>query len=654
MLLLPLLSACSVGYDTMAPEAAPTPTESGSYGACAEDPEPPPRLLRRLTHGQYDASVQAVLATDQAPGEAFAPDDVSGWFDNHADALKVSALLADQYRSTAEALAAQAPLEALLPCDPDLDGPSACALQFIDEVGYAAFRRPLAETDLLRYHGLWSSVASEDGFSEGLRWVLTAMLQSPHFLYRMELGEPDGGERFRLTDWELASVLSYTLWDSPPDTTLMAAAAAGELQDVAGRADQVARMRDDPRLADQASRFVDDWLHLDQLAYVAPDADAYPGFTDTLRDDMRGETHRLVADVVRTDGTLADLILAEQGYRTDALADWYDLPAGNGAADADGFREVTLDGDTDVGLFTQGSLLTTHALPESSSPVHRGVVIRERVLCQELAPPPPNQDVSTPPVDPDQSTRDRFEQHTSDPACTGCHDLIDPLGFGFESYDGVGRWRTDDEGHAIDDSGAITATASSNGTFSGVRELSEQLAASPDVGACVVEMWLTWATGQDDQECAAEALFAGTTPAELGLVAPLEALLAQEGLSLRAGDADALGTPATGARVDLDVVSIDDDGDYADPVPDPLEGLLEWTLTESGSWGDGYCSDGVVTNLGAEVLTWSFSTEIRGEIDNLWGAVTVPEGDALRFSGDSWNTELAAGSSTTFGFCAVL
>jgi hypothetical protein len=642
MILSLALAACSLGtFDTGDVDALTNNTQ------CDSPPEAGPRLLRRLTHAQYDATVSTWLGSDAAPGQAFASDNVEGWFDNHADALLVTSLLADQYRSAAEALAFEAPIDTLLSCDPEALGPAECALVFVDEMGLQAFRRPLNSSDLQRYHSLWEEIAREDGFTEGLRWVLSALLQSPHFLYRMELGVADETGDYRLTSWEVASELSYGLWGAPPDAELMAAAEDDALQTPEELADQVNRMAQDPSLlAAQTWRFVEDWLFLDQLAWVTKDSETYPGFSDVIRQDMSDETRLFVGDLVQTGAALSDLLVADHSYQTAELADWYGHAEPSGTPDDLGFYRVGVNS----GLLTHGSLLATHSLPDSSSPVHRGVVVRERLFCQELPPPPSNADVSAPAVDPETSTRDRYEQHTSDPSCSGCHDLIDPLGFGFEAFDGVGRWRDNDNGHAIDDSGAITATSASDGPYVGLFELSQMLAESEDVSLCATEMWLSWSTGQSDQDCAAQSLAQGSLPSETGLVEPLLRQIELASFTVRVGGGDEFPTLAQGQRVDLDSVLIETGGDYSDPVPD----TLVWSIDESSSWTEGYCSDGAVTNTSTESVSWSIQTSVQGSVDNIWNAIATPVDDELLFVGESWNDTLGPGETTTFGFCASL
>ena len=304
----------------------------------------------------------------------------------------MTGLLADQYRDAAENIAAQAitfHLTELLTCDPVDEGQAYCAAVFIRDIGGNAFRRPLTEDELERYWAIWDVVATEDGFIEGLQWTLTALLQSPHFIYRMELGALNTDEaHYALTDWEVASQLSYLFWDTLPDEGLRNRAANGELHTEAQIQEEVVRMLADPRANRVMDGFVEQWLHLDRLIKVPKIMQVYPDLTFSVRGEMLRETQKLASTLMSDAGTLSDLLQAEHSYMTDELATYYGLPAGDGAADSEGFRRIDLQGTPYGGLLAQGSLLTTFARPDSSSPIHRGVLVRERLLCQHPPPPP--------------------------------------------------------------------------------------------------------------------------------------------------------------------------------------------------------------------------------------------------------------------------
>ena len=588
-------------------------------GICADAPtdgcfeDEAPRRLRRLTQGEYARTLEDLLGIQAAPiADALAADPEVDGFKNDAEALVVGSLLADQYRTTAEQVVWDAPLPA--GCDPDVDGAATCAQERIEDFGFRAFRRPLAEEELDAYVLFWNEVAQVDGFDEGMRWTMAAMLQSPHFLYRSELGVL-GDDGFELTDWELATELSYSFWGTMPDDELFAAAEAGF--DDASLQEQVDRLAADPRALDTMADMVEVWLHLDLLETVSRE-----GLEDSLRDAMAEETRTLVKDVAGEGGTLADLFTARHTTVDDQLAAHYGL---------EGTGRVELDGERYGGLLTQGSVLTAHARPSGSSPIHRGVLVRERLLCEHLPPPPSDLDTSPPPVDPNLSTRERYAQHATDPACAGCHDKIDLIGFGFEAYDGLGRWRDDDAGHAIDDSGDVDGAA-----FVGPFDLAELLLDDARVRTCFVETWRRHATG--GPTCA-------TDPGHgVRLMDPLLELPGLTGFRRRVGGVEEGDSLAVGVRPSLEPL---EETDIPDGAPADA-----FALNVNNDWGTGYCAEGVVTNTTSADWTWEVRVEDVGSITSAWnGEYTLDGPDAL-FVGVDWNGTIPPGGSASFGFCA--
>jgi len=259
------------------------------------------------------------------------------------------------------------------------------------------------------------------------------------------------------------------------------------------------------------------------------------------------------------------------------------------------------------------------------------VLVRERLLCEDLPPPPSDLDTSPPPVDPTLSTRDRYAQHSTDPACSGCHDKIDPIGFGFEHYDGLGRWRADDAGHTIDDSGSIDGA-----TFLGPFELADTLLDDARFRTCFVQTWRRHATG--GEACAVDP------GRDIGLMAPLLELVDLEGFHRRVGGVGEGDTLAAGARPVLEPLEEGDlpDGDSAD----------DFELTVNNDWGTGYCAEGVVTNNTSADLTWEVRADDVGTITSAWNATYVMDGPDAVFVGVDWNGTIVPGASASFGFCA--
>lgn len=499
-----------------APTVAPT----------CEGPDVGARLLRRLSHDEYEATV-AELFLRPRPSVRFAADPVVEGFDNHARSLAVSALLADQLRAEAERLAEQAAqdLERFLPCTPSPGLEDDCRDLFLEDFGARAFRRPLEVHEVERYRALFEATADGD-FATGVQWVVTAMLQSPYFLYRSELGVRDG-EVYRLTEHEIASELSYFLTGGPPDEALVRAAEQGILSDPDERARQAERLLRTQAARAAVTHFFFSWLDLDRLQTVPKDAATFPELDDPVRAAMRAETERFLADVLwRQGGGLDALLTAPYTFVDPTLERFYGVN-GVGEPDQAGFRRAEAPG-LHYGLLTQGSLLTTHARANDSSPIHRGKLVRERLLCQPLELPPPGLAAEPPPPDPNQTTRERYAGHSSVEPCRSCHRLIDPIGFGFEAFDGAGRFRAVEAGQRIDATGEIVDTAHTDGPFDGVAELAARLAGSEDVARCFVDRLQRFAYGVGPEaglECGLERAQASFEAGGKRFSAAVEALV---------------------------------------------------------------------------------------------------------------------------------
>ena len=324
----------------------------------------------------------------------------------------------------------------------------ACAETVLPALARSTWRRPLTDIELTVSLDLLETLAADEGAETGLRWTLVALLQSPHFLYRSELGTPSADGPYTLTAWERASALSYHLLGTTPDESLLDAAASGALEDADGMAAMVVQLTEDPRFAEHVADLAETWLHLHHLETVSR-----VDLSDTDRAHMLEAVHNRVRDAVLSGATVDDLF-------------------------------------EDGGILLEPALLTAHGVPEGSGPVQRGVMVRELLLCQPLPPPPSGVDTSAPDYDPDQSTRERFSQHSDDPLCSSCHNLIDPLGFAFEHYDQLGRWRDTDNGHTIDATGELDGVP-----FDGASELAAVLADDPRVATCFVETARRWGSG---------------------------------------------------------------------------------------------------------------------------------------------------------------
>ena len=468
-------------------------------------PTPGPAPLRRLTRSEYNNTLRDLLGDTTQPANTFPPDGTLGDFDNNATALTVPELLAEDYQSTAEAMAATALAGSshLVPCDPATAGESACAEQFVRSFTQRAFRRPPTDAEVSSLVALYTLNRMGANFTNGVTAVIEAVLQSPQFLYRLEFGVPSGALPMgvvRLAPYEMASRLSYLIWGSMPDDALFAAAAANELQTPAQLATQARRMLADPKAHPAVTEFFTEWLTLTAVISTAKDPMTYPLATDTMRASMLQETQAFVNYVMwNADGRLDTLLTAPVSFINQPLAQIYGLTGVTGMA----LQQTALDPTTRGGILSQPSLMTVLSDPDQSSPVLRGRFVRERLLCQTIAPPPPNLNITPPMVQPGVPTRQRFAQHEVDPTCSGCHHLMDPIGFGFEGFDAIGRARMMDEGHPVDTSGTLTGT-DVDGTFTGVPGLGQRLAGSIEVANCVTTEWFRFGLGRfetSDDSC---------------------------------------------------------------------------------------------------------------------------------------------------------
>lgn len=444
-------------------------------------------------------------------------------FDNNAAAGLVTSVHAEQYMQAAQLVAAAAvdAAAAWRPCAPEGDG-AACAEQVAREVGRRVWRRPLTDDEVAKIAGL---VTGEASFDEGLRVALQAMLASPWFLYKFEIGEPDG-DRFRLTGHEVATALAYGLWGTTPDDTLLDAADAGELDTTEGVETQVQRLLDDPRARAQVSTFAVQWLGVEKIDTIDKNDTLFPDFDTNLRASILEETRRLAAHVV-FDGTgrFPELLAADYTFVDAALAGLYGV-----AAPQAPWSQVPAPAGR-MGILGHASVLASNAYPNQTSPVRRGLFVRRALLCQELPPPPPEAG-GVPDVDPGASTRERFEQHMDDPACSTCHVFIDPVGFGFEHFDPVGAWREQDAGHEIDASGELRGLDDLGGAdlhpFASLPELAMVLAGSEAAPSCFATHYFRYAHGRHEtaeDECAIEDLAQRFATAEHDVVSLVVATL---------------------------------------------------------------------------------------------------------------------------------
>ncbi|WP_437754524.1 DUF1592 domain-containing protein [Sorangium sp. So ce1389] len=457
-------------------------------------PGPMPRLTR-LTHAQYDNTIRDLLGKDMKASAAFLADPAFEGFTNNARALTVSDRLARDYRRAAETIAAdavvdEAVLGKILPCAPEGDG-AACARQLVKELGKRVYRRPLsAEQEeayvaaFARGNGLFESGTP---FEQGVRHVIEVMLQSPHFLYRVELSEElDGEQVIPLDGYEVATRLSYLLWNSLPDDALLAAAEGGALGTPEGIEAEARRMLADDKAVSALDDFHRQWLHMSGYADLSKDPALYEGFDASVSSAMLAETQEFIRHVIlEMEGDYRTLMTAPVGFVNDKLAPIYGV---EGSFTGE-LVETSLDPSERAGLLTQAGFLSSHAFFNKTSPIHRGVFIQRQILCADLPDPPANINTELPPIQGEiRTTRDQVEAHTSPTACSACHGMINPPGFAFEHFDAVGRYRADEDGEPIDATGTMRV-GETELRFDGAIDLVKQLAESPVAQRCYLTNW---------------------------------------------------------------------------------------------------------------------------------------------------------------------
>ncbi len=332
-------------------------------------------------------------------------------------------------------------------CQPEApEQEQACAERIATDLARRAFRRPVEQADLDRLMPFYEmGRAGPGGFDEGIELLVMAVLSSPDFLYRA-IAPPQSGQlqagRYPISDFELASRLSFFVWSQGPDDELLDLAAAGRLSDPQVLDAQVRRMLTDPRAEVLVTEFARRWLHVADLDLVEPDRAIFPDFSEALRRDFEEEINLFLASVLLDDRDVRDLLTAEHTFLNERLARFYDVPGVVGQQ----FRPVELSDDRRHGLLGKGAVLLNTSFGDRTSPVLRGAWVLETLMGTPPAPPPPEVETDLNPVTGDEPTslRARLEQHRADPSCNGCHGVIDPYGLPLEHFSAIGRWRDHD------------------------------------------------------------------------------------------------------------------------------------------------------------------------------------------------------------------
>jgi uncharacterized protein DUF1592/uncharacterized protein DUF1588/uncharacterized protein DUF1595/uncharacterized protein DUF1587/uncharacterized protein DUF1585 len=475
------------------------------------EPEAQPVFMSRLTHSQYNNTVRDLLGDETRPADQFPQEDYVRGFKNQSEVQSIPVLLAEAYSAAAEKLARNAfragEWKKIVPCQPTSSVHSACSNQFVSQFGQRAFRRPLTPSELQRYNALFIREVKKTGkFLSGAQLVVETMLQSPNFLFRMERGPAA-----KWANFEIASRLSYFLWDSMPDEQLFLSAASGQLGTVAGVEQAARRMLQDPRAHQALDEFVSQWLRFDRVLNVVRDRRLFQQFNSGLAVAMTEETRRLIAHLAWNDQNFMEVYTARYGFLSAELAALYGFPT-----PTEEFGMVRFPASSDrAGLLGQATFLTLTSKPEESSPTERGLFIREHFLCQKVPPPPPGVSASLPPLSESKpmTSRERLQIHLSNESCASCHRLIDPIGFGLEKFDAIGRKReklaltffaargeTERKPTKVelelDTKGRISGIPGSD--FSSPAQLGEVLASNAECQKCVVKQVFRYAMGRPE------------------------------------------------------------------------------------------------------------------------------------------------------------
>lgn len=478
------------------------------------DGVPASTRVSRLSYEEYDRVLEDLLHLPVDASTNFPAEQAGlGPYVGYAD-LRVGDRLFTELERSATALAegvvgsAEA-YAAVVGCDPSAAG---CRDQFIDDFGLRAFRRPLSTTEQTRYRALFDRgaelIASGNAFRDGVQLTLQALLQSPNLLYRVEAGDGrSDGAGALLSAFEVATRLSFMFAGTTPDAALLAAARNGSLATPEGIATEARRLVATPDFESRALSFHQRWMQLDELGTLTKDATAFPSFSPELVASMRSEAERFVKAVtLEGNGTISALLTSRFGFADQRLAALYGF-AGNFGSE---LARVDYPADSGRrGLFTQAAFLSSHSSSSSgTSPILRGVFLLRRIACSNIPDPPPgaqNQEPETQPATEIRTTRDYFAWKTSMPACAACHQLINPTGFAFEEFDGLGQWRDQDRGAPVDTSGTLRL-GDENVTFNNAGELLDALAKEPQVQACYAKNWLQFAYGRREGEADLRAL----------------------------------------------------------------------------------------------------------------------------------------------------
>jgi len=501
-----LVALCSVAAVALTCVAAGPVVVNAASEAVGDDTPLP--TTRRLTPAQYRNVIADVFGPTILLGGRFDIEmRVDGLMEVGAGQVSISPAGMEQYDIMARAIADQVVDEKhrdlLVPCTPAAvdTRDDACAAAFLTQAGRLLYRRPLTDEEkTFQVAAAGKAAETVKDFYEGLSLSLASMLASPQFLFRTEAVVPERGARgkFAVDNHSKASRLSFFLWNSAPDLPLLTAAENGELDTKRGLAKQVERMLASPRMEAGVRAFFSDMLHFEQIDSLSKDTVIYPKFSSQVALDSREQTLRTLVNLLLVErGDYRDVFTSKRTFLTQELASIYKVPlvndVYNGAVDTWSPFAFPAD-DPRAGLLMQISFVTLHSHPGRSSPTLRGKALREILLCQKVPAPPGDvefnlvQDTNHPNY---RTARQRLEAHATNPVCTGCHKITDPMGLALENFDGGGNYRTSENGAPLDTTGVLDGVAFTNGA-----ELGQAVAQNPAATSCLVDRLSSYALGR--------------------------------------------------------------------------------------------------------------------------------------------------------------
>ena len=492
LLSLPMLAVglgCTENKDT---------AEAHSMPSVEPTPQPSAPSLRRLTISQYQNIVLDTFGEGLLVPRSLEPDvETEGFKSLGAGISSISPVGVERYESASYAIAEQIVAEPerlayWFACDLTVSPSQACIDNGIESLGVELWRKPLLDSQRIRLQELYQLIAAQTDPLTGVEYILAALLQSPHFLYRTEINldslQDDSLSIHQLDAWSLASRLSFFLWNSAPDAELLELASSGDLLDLNVLESQVDRMMQNPKFDNGIRNFFDEFLHLYKLDSITKDPLVFTHASPDLYAAAKEETFQTIEYILDNDLDFRELLTTQTSFVDRRLASLYGIQA----PVSEGFGEVTLTKTNGRrGLLTHASMLNLHAHATASSPTLRGVFIRKTLLCQVVPPPPADVDTSIPAATEEAPTmRERLEQHFEDPSCAGCHKMMDLVGLGLENFDGIGQWRDLENNAPIDPSGNIDGT-----TFVDAWEMGAVVSEHPNLGPCLSDHLYSYAMG---------------------------------------------------------------------------------------------------------------------------------------------------------------